>query len=304
MTSDLKYPIIFIHNGNSEYLPYSLMQVKVTNPDAEIILLGDAQNRSYSKIVRHVISRDYFEGANNLAKHYRHHSTNGHDYELFCLQRWFILLDYLKQHQISKCLYIDSDILYFGHAETNQQLTAEYELTCVLKSPHTCFVNSIEGLEKFCKFILWHYTTEVGEANLNEYLAEHYAINGQAGGISDMTFFLKYKQSYPDRMLDLNQVFGEETFDLTMDTALDYVLDGNGLKSVAFDNADRPWVFNNRLGKPIRFNTLHFQGHCKAYISQYVKQMPPNFSSMVNSWARERFVQRIKQKVVKLLKRA
>jgi hypothetical protein len=37
-------PLIFIHYGNSSYLPYVMKVVKRFNPQKEIIFLGDKQN--------------------------------------------------------------------------------------------------------------------------------------------------------------------------------------------------------------------------------------------------------------------
>jgi hypothetical protein len=44
---DDNLPIIFIHKGNNDYLPYTLTCAKLFNPDTRVILLGDETNEQY-----------------------------------------------------------------------------------------------------------------------------------------------------------------------------------------------------------------------------------------------------------------
>src|SRR5262245_51786836 len=37
-------PIVFIHQGDSQHLTYSLAQAKDSNPDATVVLIGDDSN--------------------------------------------------------------------------------------------------------------------------------------------------------------------------------------------------------------------------------------------------------------------
>lgn len=61
-------PIIFCHYGNSDYLEYTLRQVKLTNPNNRVILLGDEKNKSIAEIahVEHYLFKDYANGIENL----------------------------------------------------------------------------------------------------------------------------------------------------------------------------------------------------------------------------------------------
>ena len=38
-------PIIFCHYGNSEYLPFVFQAARLTNPEKDIFLLGDSENK-------------------------------------------------------------------------------------------------------------------------------------------------------------------------------------------------------------------------------------------------------------------
>ena len=106
-------PIIFIHNRNNDYLSVSLWKVRQTNPDSEIILIGDSQNAHFGMMVTHVHKKQFSKGADQLARHFVNFSTNPHDFELICLQRWMILEEYMKAKGMDSCLYIDSDVLLF-----------------------------------------------------------------------------------------------------------------------------------------------------------------------------------------------
>ena len=61
---DSKKPIIFCHYGNSPYLYYTLKQVKLTNPQNRIILLGDQDNKKVANKakIEHYCFKDYDEG--------------------------------------------------------------------------------------------------------------------------------------------------------------------------------------------------------------------------------------------------
>ena len=45
----MRAPIIFCHYGKSKYLPYVFECVKTSNPDKDIILLGDSSNEELAE---------------------------------------------------------------------------------------------------------------------------------------------------------------------------------------------------------------------------------------------------------------
>jgi hypothetical protein len=106
--STSKLPIVFLHNTNSDYLKYSLGQAKHSDPESRIYLIGDISNDCYDFVEHHSFS-NYFQGALDFSKIYRHYNTTSYEYEIFCFQRWYILLEFLVNNQIEKCLYVDSD---------------------------------------------------------------------------------------------------------------------------------------------------------------------------------------------------
>lgn len=94
-------PIVIIHKGNSDYLAYSLTQVVATNPDADVYLIGDAKTKHFNGLIKHFLLTNYWESAAEFGPKFVNLSTNGHDYELFCIQRWFVLHNFMEAKSLT-----------------------------------------------------------------------------------------------------------------------------------------------------------------------------------------------------------
>ncbi len=112
----MSLPIIFIHKGNSWYLPYIFLQAKLTNPSSHLYLLGDEDTRHFNGILKHSNLSDYSTASQALLNVYKHKSTLSWEFEYFCISRWFVLYEFLVAKGIDQCLYIDSDVLLFCNA--------------------------------------------------------------------------------------------------------------------------------------------------------------------------------------------
>lgn len=257
-------PIIFIHNRNNDYLSVSLWKVRQTNPDSEIILIGDSQNAHFGMMVTHVHKKQFSKGADQLARHFVNFSTNPHDFELICLQRWMILEEYMKAKGMDSCLYIDSDVLLFDDVSGDSKRFSSFGMTVAGISGHTNFINRLDVLSKFCRFIHMAYQDEKAIARLKERY-EIFRLTNPAGGISDMTFFTDFRESYPDLVLDIGVPIEEKMFDITITYTKDVEAE-NGLKRIYFE-ARRPFV-NGSNGLKIEMRSLHFQGDSKQYMLQ------------------------------------
>src|SRR5215216_1852908 len=106
-------PLVFIHYRNSPYLAYTLTQARRTSPRSPIYLSGDDTNANVYPFVHHVNMRRYASSAEAFKKIYRHFSPNGESYELFCFVRWFYLRDFLREHNVERCVHVDSDVLLY-----------------------------------------------------------------------------------------------------------------------------------------------------------------------------------------------
>jgi hypothetical protein len=275
--------IVFIHEGNSWYLFYTLWQAKQTNPKSKIILLGDQDNKYYQWLldIDHYSIQSYSSYAKTSLKNYRHLSTNGEDFEKFCIARWFVLCEFLRQHpEIPSCVYLDSDVLVYDSLEKPSKELANFGMTMASYSAHTNFINDLSFLEEFCNFIYRHYE----ESHLVHWLEMHYqefVSQVGSGGISDMTFLHKFRSENPDRMgTILNPLKGHNHSVYAFDEGLNSP-DGNyeicnGLKNIQWIDK-LPHCKHLPSQKLTMFYTLHFQGNSKSKIRYYLASQDPKF---------------------------
>ena len=96
----MSIPIIFTHTNNSLYLQLALLQAKKSCKE-NVCLIGDQSNAA--SFVRHFMLSDYdkSELCADFEKNYKHFSPNPYNYELFCLKRWFVALDFLQKNNLA-----------------------------------------------------------------------------------------------------------------------------------------------------------------------------------------------------------
>lgn len=260
-------PIVFIHKWSHTYLAYAIKLAKQNN--SHIVLIGDSSNQHLA--TSHAIDYDMFDDLNINAFHtiYKHHKTSHYGFELFCFQRWFVLLAYMKKHHLSQCLYLDSDILYYPNVDQEFDRILwfwSYQLAYPQFSGHTTYVFSQAWLQHFCDFMTLCYVDQHMYQKLLAYPLKY------QHGISDMSIFQLYYDMY-----------GDYIFDLTIDHGDNIVYDG-------FINVDEGYRTYCRkkdfcfVGKYPQVKTiwwqyktmmtLHFQMHMKNYIwLVYKKQL-------------------------------
>lgn len=200
--------IIFVHKGSAYYLSIAVAQAKKTNPNVEIILLGDKFNEKIPGC-KHFHLNNYFSEAEHFAKVFVNYSPNPQSYELFCFQRWFIIKDFLKNNPQydDVFLYCDSDTMLFDSITSdienlgNAPLAIEAE-----ESPGFTFFNK-GTIEEFCSLLLWLYDTSEGKKIIRKKHKE--LINIKATwGISDMTAFKFYcKNIHPGEIIAAEQPY-------------------------------------------------------------------------------------------------
>lgn len=266
--------IVLIHQNNSYYLPYSLSQVRSTNPEANIYLLGDRRNSHYREVVSANLF-DYFDGAKKFEEVYKHLSTNPINYELFCFQRWFILRDFMIKNSMKKCFYMDSDLMVYTNIQEEQKKFEEYELTLSSSpesdsySPHCMFINSIQALINVCNFSKELYE----DSTLTKTLEHQYkrrVDSNLLGGACDMTMFREYYRLYPERIGFTSDVIAGTTYDHNINTDGGSYEMKNRRKNIFWED-NYPCCNNHKLNRVIKFKVLHFQGNAKHYMKAACK---------------------------------
>jgi hypothetical protein len=141
-------------------------------------------------------------------------------------------------------------------------------MTIVVCSAHTSFINSTTTLQRFCDFILSHYTDNKKRAVLDHEFDAHIA-KYRAGGISDMTFLRFFREQNPSEIISIEApIRGAYAFDVTLDSDFGGYTLRDGIKDVHFKNGS-PFCWHSPSGKEIRFSTLHFQGKSKQLLTHF-----------------------------------
>lgn len=135
--------IIITHKGNPSYLKFVLSQLQETNPNANIILMGDKSNQKHSKInlfnlsskkIKHVLLDDYFEYAKKFQQVYVHNNFTDINYELFCYQRWFCVYEYMIKNNLEDAFAIDSDVLIYEDLYELHDFVKKYDFALSAKN--------------------------------------------------------------------------------------------------------------------------------------------------------------------------
>lgn len=253
-------PIIFIHYGNSAYLKYSLSQAKYSNPDSIVYLVGDESNDCYD-FVQHHCFLDYFNEAAEFDKIYRHFNTTPYHYALFDFQRWFILKEFLYSNGLEKCLYLDSDTMLYADVTQEQKKVALFDFTLSYRiCGCTFFLNRVKALGDFCQFLMDLYTKK--QRYQYDKMISHYAMrqkNGLRGGVCDMTAFELYSGNHFGEIGEVALIIDGSVYDPNINLPTPGFEMSNGIKRIIWKDKV-PYGKQEKKGKEIRFNSLHFQG--------------------------------------------
>ena len=250
-------PVVFIHKGNSAYLYNTFFQLRATNPSILAYLIGTKESAAYQPWIKHADIHRFEKEATAFGEIYQHFSTNSVDFELMCIQRWFVLKEFMVQYNIQKCLYLDSDVLLYEDVQVLAEKYGHAGMTLCGISGHTNFIDK-DVLIDFCNFIYSIYTGSDAHADLDAYYKAFILKHG-AGGVSDMTLLTKYMEAKPNNVSNIYFTKGATTFDPAFEVGHEYfVMQGKG-KFFEFVNKV-PYGILKESNQRIRFNTIHFQG--------------------------------------------
>lgn len=265
----MAYPIIVLHCGNQPYLADCLNQAKFSNPSSRVILLGDSSNKDVpGGIEHHHISEYYSEMSKELRLIYKHLSSNGRDYELFCILRWFVILDFILKNKIDKFLHVDSDCLLYANLENEFEFIKEVEKVEMAVPGYMgawyVFFNQVKTLQNFCDFIMNKYRDKEFMQQLE--LKYHDYIINKKGGVCDMTLFELFLKSGIVSFLDISNEVGGLRVHQNISNSDGMIMNGN-IQNIVFIN-NQPHSIST-TGKLVRFTQLHFQGYAKTLMKDF-----------------------------------
>lgn len=267
--------IVIIHMGFAKYLLYVLRQIKITNPNSEIFLISDKENKKYSKYSTFVdISKIQSLESKSFKENYIHLGKSATNYEMFCMLRWIILRDFIREYNIKECLHIDSDILIFSDLNKALNPFSNYKISLAHNLALTMHIKDIEILDEFSKYLLFKYTNENELNKLKDmYYKTDRINNGVAGSISDMDISREFFSRVKEPIGDLSEIVNDSIFDSAIvygEPEFEMLKKGKyKLKKIFFENKIPfcNYVLNGE-NKKIKFHSLHLLTWTKLFIKK------------------------------------
>ncbi len=267
--------IVIIHMGFAKYLLYVLRQIKITNPNSEIFLISDKENKKYSKYSTFVdISKIQSLESKSFKENYIHLGKSSPNYEMFCMLRWIILRDFMREYNIKECLHIDSDILIFSDLNKALNPFSNYKISLAHNLALTMHIKDIEILDEFSKYLLFKYTNENELNKLKDmYYKTNRINNGVAGSISDMDISREFFSRVKEPIGDLSEIVNDSIFDSAIvygESEFEMLKKGKyKLKKIFFENKIPfcNYVLNGE-NKKIKFHSLHLLTWTKLFIKK------------------------------------
>lgn len=267
--------IVIIHIGFAKYLIYVLRQIKITNPNSEIFLISDKENKKYSKYSTFVdISKIQSLESKSFKENYIHLGKSSPNYEMFCMLRWIILRDFMREYNIKECLHIDSDILIFSDLNKALNPFSNYKISLAHNLALTMHIKDIEILDEFSKYLLFKYTNENELNKLKDmYYKTDRVNNGVAGSISDMDISREFFSRVKEPIGDLSEIVNDSIFDSAIvygEPEFEMLKKGKyKLKKIFFENKIPFCNYRlNEENKKIKFHSLHLLTWTKLFIKK------------------------------------
>ncbi|MEI0531386.1 hypothetical protein R4I97_07485 [Brachyspira pilosicoli] len=297
--------IVIIHTGFVKYLIYTLRKIKETNKNANIFLISDKECKEYFKYssfvdIKKVIKEESIEFKNK----YIHLGKSNPNYEMFCMQRWIILKDFMKEYNIRECFHIDSDILLFSDLNEALNPFNKYNISLAHNLGLSMYIKDVKVLEEFSKYLLFKYTNEKEINKLKDmYYNTNRVNNGVAGSISDMDLSRDFFSNFNLPVGNLSEIENDSVFDSAIvygGAEFEMLKKGRyQMKKIFFENKIPFCNYSkDKINKKIRFHSLHFLVWAKLYIKKLSENRDLDFNPYYINLYREFIV--FKNKIKKL----
>lgn len=300
--------IVIIHTGFAKYLIYVLKQIKRTNPYSKIFLISDKNYKKYSQYSTFIdISKISSEEAKSFKEKYIHLGKSDPNYEMFCMLRWILLRDFMREYSINECLHIDSDILIFSDLENALKHFADYKISLAHNLALTMYIKDIEILNEFSKYLLFKYTNETEISKLKDmYYKSDRVNNGVAGSVSDMDISREFFSNIKEPIGNLSHIINDSVFDSAIVYgAPEFEMLKKGkyeFKKIFFENKIPFCNFIlNGENKKIKFHSLHLLTWTKLYIKKLYECKDLDFNPYFINIYRE--ITAFKSKIKKIFKK-
>lgn len=279
--------------ANQAYVKTCIAQAKKYNN--EVVLFGDKSNQSYSEKWVDVSNFTSTKWEKFLSV-FENYSTYPVAWAKAIFKRFFIFEKYMRQHNIEKCIILDSDVLvwcnfeeldYLKSADAAMEIPERQNIE-ILPFPNelrcaACIgmgmmtIETISDFNDYCIDVYSHH---------KEKLLEKWNVHleyGLPGGVCEMSLLylwwkdrmekfrivnlgMKYDHVYPCVVVNTK---GESyEVGVKFKTVEKYSLKGNCL--VSFQNG-YPYVYEENMSKCVKTLGLHFGGNSKIFINNFAK---------------------------------
>lgn len=210
----MEAPIIFIHYNDSYYLKHTLRSAVLFNPDKEVILLGDENNRYHQKLGLTFYHLNEFANGPEIElfdKIYRfiageQHSR--HEWTRFVFRRWFIIYNFLLAKGIQRFWTFDSDNLVLTRLSGHEEKFKEYD--CTEQCSGICMNGFVNGLN-----VVKGYVDKMNELfQRPRFIQQQQASlkNFPRYAFTEMRAYVAYRDECPIKHIRLNTIINSETF--------------------------------------------------------------------------------------------
>jgi hypothetical protein len=277
--------VIITHLGWSPYLETCVRRaLKATN---RVVLLGDEKNADLGMGEHHLVTDATLQdGIGEFRSAYQHLSRSQRlDFERFCVERWFLIRNFLRRENLDGCLAIDSDVLLFGNVAEDSLRFSEYSMTfgrwdSVRAVPHCNFIRGREAIDDFCSYVMDVYSDSYKLKQLAEINQKKF----KSAWISDMSLLASWGASsrFPIGYLE-NTVADGVGFDSCLDDIGTYV----GRRF--FPGVLKPWkkltfrdgipyatIRSNGLTVPMK--CIHYHGGMKILMDRHDRGVAEDWS--------------------------
>lgn len=263
-------PIIFIHYGFSDYLPYSFEAAKISNPDKEIILIGDKANKKtalkYGLKHYYFDEFDYGSDVELFKEIYELIATkefdsfkHGKDWNEFVFRKWFILNNFLKKFNIQKFWHFDSDVVIVSDLK---QFEPRYDhLDCTVQCSGECmkgYFSNNDVIERYIKKINEVYQRKDYMDKFKKMLFEEYQ---GPGCFNEMTVYGVFRKEENIKDFNLKQIDNGGTFDDLICASHGFEVEkltlGEDCKVVHMNKDGRFFVIDKETSKPILLHAFN-----------------------------------------------
>ena len=261
-------PIIFCHYGNKKYLPSVFKAAKLTNPDKEIILLGDTSNQwlGETKNVTHLNFEDYDYGPeiDTFNKVYRlvqgkehSHMKGGRDWVNFVFKRWFFIHNLIQSKGYKNFWHFDSDTMVLESLSQHEDKFQSYD--CTEQCNGSClngFIPKVSTVARYIEKINELFQDEVFMQNQQD----EFDKNNPKHAYTEMRAYEEFKESGLNA-IRLNTILGGSSFDDCIcqnhEMEMEPLPNGKLIKKIYIDTDGAFYCKNISDNTPIKMNTLN-----------------------------------------------